>query len=492
MESTPTKPDPIAVLAHPVVIASLVGWLINDWVLKARLGSEVTGKLSDVFAMVVFPLLIAVVAGRVSKHPLRWGLAINTVFFAAINLFASADSFVEQTLNLVVKSRLTMDPTDLAVLPVMAVAAIVWRRVHESSSDARRTARQRVGRFVFAAGAVTCLATSAPEATRSAPHSGSTLLTAENPTVTMPLEYDLNGNPNPDLDVTMTLTAYGPGDGGNVSNFNTVEWNATPSQLSFNLIDPSWAPVHVEWRVEALGETPDCGIFRCSDAAEATLSIEVPPLASKPVPDHRVDVPPTDGGEYSLALITFVVDAADPPTLELPDRGSVWVELDDRQLTRQDRTRTWPIPIPNGCSDPCRVTVPVIYSSDETASFGVFGTLRSFDIETPPLVETSTELMIPVDEIPVGAQARQTFCLRADRFGSVAENLAIAGLRASFDPQATTRLEVSTINDQGCLATDSVWFGPDDLSEQEQLIITGVVRTTEDNAPENFEIVLIE
>lgn len=497
MDRKPIRPDPVVVLAHPAVVASLLGWLVNDWVLKAQFGNEITGKLSDVFAMVVFPLLIAVVAGRVSKYPLQWGLTINTVFFAAINLAAPADRLVERALSVIVPSTLTMDPTDLAVLPVMAVTPLVWRHAHAPSSNARRIARRRLGRIVFVAGTLTCVATSAPEETMSAPHSGAILLTAEQPVLTMPLEYDLNGESNPHLDVRMTITAYGNGADGDVP-YGTVEWRATAEELAFELTDAAWAPVHVEWNAEALGDTPDCfGIFWCSDADEATMSIEVPPPVSKPTPDHVLDLPRPADGEWSLAMVTFVIDRAAPPALELPDRSGFVATVDGRQLGRTDRTRTWPIPVPDSCTDPCRVTVPVVYydadHDSDPVSLGLYGAASAIEVETPRLVETRIELAIEIEDVSVADHNHVVFCLRADWPDTAGEvSVPFAGVAIDFDAPKEPHLASSETDDRGCVAVGGTWIGPEEVADYDQIVVTGVIKTTEDAVPENLEIVLVE
>lgn len=48
---------PAEYLLHPLVLAMLALWALNDHVLKATLANELTGKLSDVASLAVFPLL---------------------------------------------------------------------------------------------------------------------------------------------------------------------------------------------------------------------------------------------------------------------------------------------------------------------------------------------------------------------------------------------------------------------------------------------------
>lgn len=45
-------------LCHPVALAALALWILNDHVFKAAYPGVVTGKLSDVTGLVVFPLLV--------------------------------------------------------------------------------------------------------------------------------------------------------------------------------------------------------------------------------------------------------------------------------------------------------------------------------------------------------------------------------------------------------------------------------------------------
>lgn len=49
---------PAEYLLHPLVLAMLALWALNDHVLKAVFANELTGKLSDVASLAVFPLLV--------------------------------------------------------------------------------------------------------------------------------------------------------------------------------------------------------------------------------------------------------------------------------------------------------------------------------------------------------------------------------------------------------------------------------------------------
>jgi len=151
------RTEPLAVrarvLAHPLVLALLGLWLLNDHVLKAAHGGPVTGKLSDVAGLVVFPLVV----GTLWPGPRPWavGIVATSVAFVAVNSWASAADGVDDLLSLAVgPSRLTVDPTDLLVLP--AVGAAAWVAAHPPG---RRWA-SGVGRATLLVGLGATLATS--------------------------------------------------------------------------------------------------------------------------------------------------------------------------------------------------------------------------------------------------------------------------------------------------------------------------------------------
>ena len=89
-------------LAHPFVVLCLIGWLANDHMLKQRYHNVATGKLSDAFAMVVFPILVALIFQRWFHRPLGWAIATTVVFYSSINLFDAVDRAVEVILSLLV------------------------------------------------------------------------------------------------------------------------------------------------------------------------------------------------------------------------------------------------------------------------------------------------------------------------------------------------------------------------------------------------------
>lgn len=130
-------------LLHPLVIAGLALWILNDHVLKAAYPSWWTGKLSDVASLAVFPLVpYAAIdlwrAGRGLPPPspatlVFWTVATGLVMITINTLHLAGDGYrwglgVAQWPIRALRSwswvhiqpvRLTEDPTDLLALPAL-------------------------------------------------------------------------------------------------------------------------------------------------------------------------------------------------------------------------------------------------------------------------------------------------------------------------------------------------------------------------------------
>ncbi|MDH3706633.1 MAG: hypothetical protein OES57_11245 [Acidimicrobiia bacterium] len=155
--ATGWRTEPLAVrarvLAHPVVLVLMTLWLLNDHVLKPTFGGLVTGKISDIAGLVVFPLVV----GTLWPGPRPWAVGIVTtvVGYVAVNVWAPAADGADDLLTMISgPSRLTVDPTDLLVVP--AVAGAWWLAAHPPG---RRWA-SGVGRAALLVGLGTTLATS--------------------------------------------------------------------------------------------------------------------------------------------------------------------------------------------------------------------------------------------------------------------------------------------------------------------------------------------
>ena len=137
-------------LRHPVIVAMLVLWFINDHFLKEAFANELTGKLSDVAGLAVFPLVPLVAyevlcALRLKAPRHRNGVLLGAMIatglvMVGINIWDSwADAyriglaalqwpwiaFVDVLSGGQVRDLqpvfLTMDPTDAFTLPALLI-----------------------------------------------------------------------------------------------------------------------------------------------------------------------------------------------------------------------------------------------------------------------------------------------------------------------------------------------------------------------------------
>lgn len=151
MERAPAT-VPAGLMAHPTVWCAVLVLVLNDHVFKAAWPSWWTGKLSDAAGMVFFPLLLQGL-WEVASHAVgRWSgrhrfgvtvvcCAATGVVFGLVKCNAGAAALYRvtwgalrwpldalallwrrHTLPALGRVQLTMDPTDLWVLPFLGVA----------------------------------------------------------------------------------------------------------------------------------------------------------------------------------------------------------------------------------------------------------------------------------------------------------------------------------------------------------------------------------
>ncbi|MGH1492611.1 MAG: hypothetical protein ACRBK7_25005 [Acidimicrobiales bacterium] len=156
--------EPLASLADPRFLVALVVLIVNDQWLKAAYGSWLTGKLSDVAGLVVFPTIVGVVvsmAARRRQGPqlLTLALGLSGLWFAAMKttpLVAQVTERLFETLT-ARPSTIVVDPTDLIGLVGLAIA---WPVLN----DARPLIDAKFVRAVLlGTGLIACLATSNSE-----------------------------------------------------------------------------------------------------------------------------------------------------------------------------------------------------------------------------------------------------------------------------------------------------------------------------------------
>jgi hypothetical protein len=139
----------VAWLAHPVSVLGLALLLVNDHVLKPALipvPGAVTGKLSDVAGMVMFPPLLAVLMALLlprarAKTLAVVALCVTACGFCWLKFSWYAAELASAALTVVSgPSVLRADPADLLALPALALAWLAFRRARErpiASGDAR-------------------------------------------------------------------------------------------------------------------------------------------------------------------------------------------------------------------------------------------------------------------------------------------------------------------------------------------------------------------
>lgn len=141
---------PGEILLHPVALASLALWIVNDHVLKHACPGALTGKLSDVASLAFFPLLpiavreLVLSRGGAKVAPSRaWSLGwivatglvmatINTIDVAA-DVYRVGLGWAQQPFRSVLAGAwvaprpvaLWMDPSDLVTLPALLVPAVL-------------------------------------------------------------------------------------------------------------------------------------------------------------------------------------------------------------------------------------------------------------------------------------------------------------------------------------------------------------------------------
>lgn len=139
------------VLRHPLIIGLLLLWALNDHILKDLFANEVTGKLSDIAGLAVFPLIL-LAAYEIGcaflkceprfRNWVLWSSLLTTgAFMVGINLSEAWARVYTVGLSLgqwpfqamwslitggptpeLATLKVTMDPTDLWTLPALSIA----------------------------------------------------------------------------------------------------------------------------------------------------------------------------------------------------------------------------------------------------------------------------------------------------------------------------------------------------------------------------------
>ena len=139
-------------LRHPISLIMLLLWLLNDHIFKSLWGNAITGKLSDIAGLVVFPLMLVAAyeilcafRQRQTSHlglVLWMSIGLSSMIMVLINLSDNGAQLCRFTLGIlqwpfrclwyqslvpVQRVQLTMDSTDLWTLCVLVIPYSIVR-----------------------------------------------------------------------------------------------------------------------------------------------------------------------------------------------------------------------------------------------------------------------------------------------------------------------------------------------------------------------------
>ena len=196
-------------LLHPVAIAALVVLVVNDHVLKSVARSGLTGKLSDLAGLVVFPLLLATLVELVRPRTDRralvlasiaitaagFGLAKTTDLGASLFGWSLGVSQFVTTLGplrgaALAPASVIADPTDLLALPAVLVAAwIAIPRTHSVRPVMVRSRPSAATLTVLVVAGLASMATSKGQPTVSTDFEAELHLTKASPVAVRHLDF---------------------------------------------------------------------------------------------------------------------------------------------------------------------------------------------------------------------------------------------------------------------------------------------------------------
>jgi hypothetical protein len=154
---------PIGEALHPVALTAVALLVVNDWVLKPRLGpGGVTGKLSDVAGLIFAPVVLSAAIGLVLHAAVRLGARIDPslsrrrlalcalatgAVFAAVKLEPAAARAVAAVISRLGRpAAIYLDRSDLFCLPALAISLWIGRDELRRVPLGRPAAIHRLGR----------------------------------------------------------------------------------------------------------------------------------------------------------------------------------------------------------------------------------------------------------------------------------------------------------------------------------------------------------
>lgn len=170
-DDRPLHDDALRWLCHPTTCVAVAVLLLNDHVLKAAFGTWWTGKLSDAAGLLVAPPLVTLVLALAWRGPrprsdrVVRALAVATVgaLFALVKVAPLGAAVASAAWSLVDGPGLVRsDATDLAVLPVLALAWRAGAGTRPGPGGTRRPTAPARWLVVLPVAVLATVATSAP------------------------------------------------------------------------------------------------------------------------------------------------------------------------------------------------------------------------------------------------------------------------------------------------------------------------------------------
>ena len=128
-------------LLSPWALVSVAIILINDHVLKDAFRNTLTGKLSDIAGVFLFPLLLLSVLevlrrSLVGRAAIAWSISVTGIGFAAVKMVAPVGDAYEWVIGFlrwaaggfrgdILPILVFRDPSDLWVLPILFASYLV-------------------------------------------------------------------------------------------------------------------------------------------------------------------------------------------------------------------------------------------------------------------------------------------------------------------------------------------------------------------------------
>ncbi len=403
-------------LGHPLAVGCLGGWLLNDHVWKDRFHNALTGKLSDVFGLVVFPLLLAALLERGVRRPMAWATAATVSLFVSINMSSTANGQVERIFGLwVADPILYPDPTDLLVLPAVAGAWFAWHRPLPSIGSARKA----WGRTVLAGALVASIATS--EAGQTVSQSSSFVLDSATPVATVEIVVRVDGELSTDFSfLQSSFTSLNTSELGPVGDAVSVDRVVVDGVVhyDFELINPDYAPVQVDWWFFAEYYDSEVDSFEYEINPPGQRELQAPVMVFE-----NAFRPSNQSPRYERWAIKFGSADAMPVLLLSPffnqDRGRVITRVGDTDLRLEPGVAA-AVPVPNDCADGCEVELLISGSGEwrahpAKASVGLYdeNNLTRAARTAKGLIRTPVEVALP--ELPeMTEEQARWFRLNAD------------------------------------------------------------------------------